>query len=190
METERNDKLARSKHELVGTVKSLAKLSELMLVSELDLTATNSKTVLEPRLSGEFLRVLSEFPAEAVEAAFRGWRDVSPFFPAVSDIRGLCEAWVRRKRELDEEIAKTAEQIKVEAAREAGELVDFADIKRELLAIAQFPTAPTERQERQKAAIERLRRSDAPPALQLTKEQIEARREQELEEIRRYEAGR
>ena len=137
-------------------------------------------------LNEEFLRVLSEYPAEAIESAFRGWRAVSPFFPAVSHILDLCMHWVRRQAEETEMRQRRLEREKLDAARAAGELVDFADIKKELLSIAVFPDKPNEHQKRQQAAIERLRRSEMPPALPLTPEQIKSRRADEQAEIRRY----
>lgn len=136
METENSGKLVQSNRGLAATVKSLSKPSELTLLNELDLTATNSKTVMEPRLSAEFLRVLSDFPAEAVEYAFRAWRDESPFFPSVSEIRGLCQAWVRRKSE-ERELQERAEQRKeVAEARERGELVEWVDVVRKFKEIS------------------------------------------------------
>lgn len=186
---ERNDKLVRSNSALAGTGKSFLTLQERSLLSELDLTATNSKTVLEPRLGAEFVRALVEFPAEAIEAAFRGWRDVSPYFPAISQIRELAQAWVKRQKEIADDNAALAEKQKIDTARQNGQLVDFADIKTELLSIAQFPVKTTERQRKQKVAIERLRRAEMPRAVQLTKQQIEDRRAAEQEEIRRYESN-
>lgn len=182
---DQKENLVPSKSGLAATGWSLAKPSEITLLNELDLTATNSKTVMEPRLSVEFLRALEKFPLECIEAAFRGWRDVSPYFPAISDIKELCQTWTRLQREETERLAREAERDKLEEKRAAGELVDFVDIKTELLKIAQFPAEPTPRQVKQRAAIERLKRAEVSPALQLTKEQIAARREAEQAEIQR-----
>lgn len=182
---ESNDKLVRSKQELAATGKFSLKLQEQSLLSELDLTATNSKTVLEPRLSAEFVRALSRYPAEAIEAAFRGWRDVSAFFPAISDIRQLCEHWVRRQAEIQADQEKQAQREQVEQARSAGELVDFGEIKQRLAEIAAKAEMPESRLIRFSAAVTTR---EIPPALPLTKEQIEARRAAEREEIERYKA--
>lgn len=153
------------------------------MLNELDLTATNSKTIVEPRLSGEFLRVLAEFPAGAVEAAFRGWRDVSPFFPAISDIRDLAQLWVKRKREACEQERQAEERKQAESARERGELIDFSDILRKLNdTVGKMPEPPHIRRERK--VRERAVVATA-PAVQMTQEQIEARREAEQAEIQR-----
>src|SRR4051812_27527174 len=132
MAMEENNKLTRQSRELSRTEASSLTLQERVLLLEMDLTATNAKVVLEPHLSSEFLRVLSSFPAEAIQAAFRGWRDVSPFFPSISDIRQLASHWVRRQAEIRADQEQAQRRREMEEARERGELVDFADIKKEL----------------------------------------------------------
>lgn len=125
---EPNDKLLRQSRELQPTEACSLTLPEKLLLSELDLTATNAKVALEPRIGKEFLRVLAEFPPEAIEAAFRGWRDVSPFFPAISDIRELCMLWVRRTAEACEMEEQSRRRREVDAARERGELIEWPDV--------------------------------------------------------------
>jgi len=169
----------------VATGKSLIKPSELTLVNELDLTATNCKTILEPRLSAEFLRALSEFSAEAVESAFRGWRDVSPYFPAISDIRELCVVWCREKNAQEEAVRRAEEKKAMDEGRACGELIDFADIQRQLARVADGCAIPEP--EKRRRQWNRERPQGAPPALHLTREQIEARKAAELAEIKRYE---
>ena len=127
---ETNDKLLRQSKELQPTEACSLTLPEKLLLSELDLTATNAKVALEPRIGKEFLRVLAEFPAEAIEAAFRGWREVSPFFPAISDIRELCVLWARRKAEEREYAEQAQWRQEVKAARERGELIEWPDVLR------------------------------------------------------------
>lgn len=101
---------------------------EITLLKEIRLTAANAKIVPGAEISEEFLRVLSNFPAEAVEAAFRGWRDVSPFFPAVCDIRELANLWVRRKAEEREYAEQAQRREELEAARERGELIEWPQV--------------------------------------------------------------
>lgn len=126
--------------------------------------------------------MFSETKPEALQWAFREHRKRSPYFPAISEIHGLlCEYRMKERHKRETEERQTLNQ-----ARERGELVDFTDIKKELLSIAQFPAEPTEHQRKQQAAIERLRRAEMPPAVCLTAQQIAERREKEREEIIRY----
>lgn len=180
---ETNDKLIRQSSALSPTGTSSLTLQETVLLSELDLTATNAKVALEPRIGKEFLRVLSNFPAEAIECAFRGWRDVSPFFPAISEIRELCMHWVRRQAEIKADEARAKEREQVEAARERGELINFAEMKAKLAEIAKHTQMPESRRMRFNAAVTT---QEIPPAIPMTKQQIDARRAKELEEIQRY----
>jgi hypothetical protein len=109
------------------------KPSEATLAKELDLTAENAKTELSPGLQKEFLRVFSKYPPEAIESAFRGWRDVSPFIPTVSDIRELLAVW-----KLAHDACVRAEERRNEVlARARGELIDFADIKEMLVRLSE-----------------------------------------------------
>lgn len=177
--------LVRPSSALTVTGKHSLKPQEVTLLREMDLTAANAKVELTPELSGEWLRVLHQFPAEAVEAAFRGWRDVSPFFPAISEIRDLCGLYVRRVREMKEAQQKAEEKQTTEAARDRGELIDFTDIVKKLNeTVGKMPEPPH---------IKRLRKSRQPEAVRvippvvLTQEQIDARREAEQKEIKRYE---
>ncbi len=127
--------------------------------------------------------MLADFPAEAVESAFRAWRDVSPFFPAISDIRELAALWVRRRNEEIEAERRELERRTIHVARERGELVNFTDIVKELEAqIGKIPEPPHIRRVRKMR--EQVTASTA-PALHLTREQIEARRETEQAEIQR-----
>lgn len=126
---ESSDKLVRSNNELVATGKSLLTLQEQSLLSELDLTATNSKTVLEPRLGAEFARALADLTAEEIEAGFRAWRAESPFFPAISDIRQKAMQWRRDMRLEREEQEQAERRRQLEAARErGGEILEFSEV--------------------------------------------------------------
>jgi hypothetical protein len=125
---EPNDKLVRRSSEMATTLAASLKPQEITLLREMRVTAANAKVTLVADLNEEFLRVLSEFPAEAVEVAFRGWRDVSPYFPAISDIRELCLLWVRRQAEAREEADRKRRREEIEAARGRGELIEWPDV--------------------------------------------------------------
>jgi hypothetical protein len=125
---EPNDKLIRQSSALSQTEASSLTLRETVLLSELDLTATNAKTVIEPRIGKEFLRALADLPAEAIEAGFRAWRDESPFFPAISDIRQHALLWLRRHREEQAEEAQARRRQEEAEARERGELIQWPDV--------------------------------------------------------------
>lgn len=84
--------------------------------------------ILSEDLNEEWLRVLSKFPSEAIESAFRAWRDVSPFFPAISEIRELCQGWVRIDAEVREEKERKVRQAEIEQARERGQLIEWPDV--------------------------------------------------------------
>lgn len=126
---EQPGKLARQSRELTGIGNHSLQPQEVTLLKELDLTATNAKTALTPELSKEWLRVLSSHPAEAIEAAFRRWREVSPFFPTIAEILGLVGAWHSERREEREAEERKQEKLRTEQARANGELVDVADIQ-------------------------------------------------------------
>lgn len=177
-----NKSLQRQSRELTASTKPSLEVSALTLAGELKLTAMNAKTDLDEQLVREFSRSLLDFDPECIREAFRAWRDESPFFPAVSDIRQLCRVWLRRKAEKELDAAIKQEKAKVEAARVRGDLIDFADIVKKLKDVAKMPESA---QNGRKTGV--VAQREMPPALPLTKEQIEQRREKELEEIRRYE---
>jgi hypothetical protein len=102
---------------------------EVTLLREMDLTAANAKVDLPQELSKEWLRVFSVHPAEAIEAAFRKWREMSRFFPAISEMLELIQDWHRVKREEREEAERRHEKLRTEQARARGELIEFADIR-------------------------------------------------------------
>jgi hypothetical protein len=66
----------------------------------------------------ELVRVLSGQPVEAIEWAFRTWRDGSPFVPAICEINELIQSWHRQKRQLEEEDKARLEKLATSAARE------------------------------------------------------------------------
>ena len=92
------------------------------------MTAANAKATVDSLLAAEFDRVFSGEPPQAIEWAFRAWRDESPYFPAILDIRKLIAGWHRKQREQAEEMTRRAERSKIEELRKRGELVEFSDI--------------------------------------------------------------
>ena len=127
---------------------------------------------MEPELSAEFARVFSGQPAEALAYAFACWREVSAFLPTISDIRAQLKTWHRNKAEIESKLLRGRLEAERETARARGELLDFNEIKSELVHIAQMPIAPNAHQQNFRRAMEQMRRIDAPPAVALTKEQL------------------
>lgn len=101
----------------------------------------NAKTELDEFLVAEFSRALLDFPPEAIETAFRNWRDVSPYFPAISNIRELCILWVRHFGEDREMEERAQRQREAEAARERGELLEWSDVLEKFAEIVERATA-------------------------------------------------
>jgi hypothetical protein len=89
----------------------------------------NAKVEPSPVLSAEFFRVLRTEPAAAIEWAFRQWRDESDFFPTIHEVKELVATWHRAKADKDRARLEHEERERVKAAREKGELIDFATIK-------------------------------------------------------------
>lgn len=125
---EANNKLVPRSSAITPTSTASLKPQEITLLREMRLTAANAKIALSTELNEEFLRVLSDYPAEAVEAAFRGWRDVSQYFPPICDIRELANLWVRRKAEEREYAEQSQRREELEAARERGELIEWPHV--------------------------------------------------------------
>lgn len=148
------------------------------------LSALNSKSEPESELVSEFSRKFSNEPPEAIQAAFRAWRDISPFFPTIADIAELLFTWHRLKAEEYQAQQQAAEKQKITEAREKGELVEFTDILKQLdKTVGKMPEPPHIQRQRKS----RPTTSPTIPSVQLTKEQIDARREKEREEIKRAE---
>ncbi len=96
------------------------------------MTAANAKATVDSLLSAEFDRVFSGEAPEAIEWAFRVWRDEAPFFPTILDIRQLLASWHRKQREQADAKTKRQEKAEIEEMRKRGELVDFADIVKQM----------------------------------------------------------
>jgi len=95
---------------------------------QIHLTAMNAKSEPASELVAEFARVFKREPVEAIEYAFRAWRDESPFFPSVYDIREKVRAWHRAKADEERAHREHEERKQNEAARQKGNLYGFADV--------------------------------------------------------------
>jgi hypothetical protein len=151
------------------------------------LTALNAKSEPEAELTREFMRVLTKEPPAAVQWAFQAWRDTSPYFPAVSDIRKLLKDWHRGVRERIALEARLEERFLLDERRAQGQIPDFAEIVEKLREVsAQQECEPAKRERTYRQRMEMRRVSLAAGGLLLSEEQIRARRQKELDEIRRY----
>lgn len=149
------------------------------------LTALNAKSEPESELVAEFDRVFSRESPEAIQWAFQVWREQSPFFPAVSEIRKLVIDWHRGQREQAALRAQLDERFLLQEGRKRGEVLAFDEIVKQLKQVADEARPESEERERQ-FRHRMLKAAMALPTIQLTEDQIRARREKELQEIRRY----
>lgn len=85
--------LVKRSSELNAVSKPSLMPQEIMLGKEMELTRQNSKVEVETGLAAEFYRVFAEEKPEAIQWAFRKWRDQSAFFPAISEIKSLLAEW-------------------------------------------------------------------------------------------------
>jgi hypothetical protein len=183
-----NQELQPRKSELTVVDKTSLTASEKMLAVEMHLTALNAKSVPELELVAEFSRSFAHFPPAAIQFAFRKWRESEWGFPAISQIFGLCALWTKQQR-AEREAAERAQEKRLEdEARKGGQLLDFAELRKKLADLAAtkaMPEAERQRREFERGIAERMAKATAPPALTLTPQEIEARREQERIEIER-----
>jgi hypothetical protein len=123
-----DDKLVRRQadHSALSTL-SLTP-SENALAREIHITRVNAKAEPDEFMDQELVRVLSGQPVEAIEWAFRTWRDGSPFVPAICEINELIQSWHRQKRQLEEEDKARLEKLATSAARERGEVVTWPQV--------------------------------------------------------------
>ena len=158
-----------------------------MLATEMYRTAANAKIQLDPLLASEFDRVFGGEPVEALRWAWGVWRARSPFFPAICDVISLLKDFHRGERERQEEAARRQERQLLEEGRRKGLVPEFAETVRELHAVLANIGEEPEHVARMRRFRERIARASvAIGTLQLSDEQIEARRTREREEIRRY----
>lgn len=182
-----NNQLARQQQGLSVANKQSLTDSQRTLAVEIHLSTLDSKSEPPSELVAEFARNFEEEQPTTIQWAFREHRLESKFFPSISEIRVLVE---RRRRELweaSEEERKCQERADREQARAAGKLVDVAEVREAIReTVKRFPAPPhIERHHRAQEAAERF----STPPLQLTAEQIEARRQAERTEIENYQRG-
>ena len=161
--------------------------SQQTLAVQMHVTALNAKSEPEPELVAEFDRRFSKEPPGALLWAFEAWRDASPFFPAVSDIRKLLRDWHRAARERQELDARLDEKFLLEERRKQGQVPDFAEVVKQLQEVCGKQEAePTKHERTFRDRMEMKRISLATATMTLSDEEIRARRQKELEEIRQY----
>lgn len=90
------------------------------LLRQIHITRQNACSQPDVWLDEEFLRVFANEPIEAVEFAFRCWRDQSPYFPKISEIRELIANWRANYTIREADARRRREQADMEAARAAG----------------------------------------------------------------------
>jgi hypothetical protein len=181
------DRLQRRQTGLRTTNGPSLTASQGTLAIQVHLTALNAKITLDEEglLTAEFDRVFSRESPEAIQWAFQVWRERSPFFPAVSEIRKLVIEFKRGQREQMELQAQMDERFLLEERRRQGQVPDFVEVLKQLRAIAD--ESKPEHMERQQRFDQRIQRiSVAASTLDLTPEQIQARRDKERAEIARY----
>lgn len=147
----------------------------------------NSKTNLDGDLVAEWLRVLGGESADAITWAFREHRTHSPYFPTFSEVFGLLREYRGKERDAAEERDKAKYRAEIDQARREGKLVDLAEVTNRIKKIAKgFPEPQATRRLRE---MRRPETAATTPTLQLTREQIEARKQAEQEEIARCREG-
>ena len=117
--------------------------SQQTLAVEMHLTALNAKIRLDSELVKEFRYVFDSETPDAIRWAWREWRNRSPYFPALAEIRRLHADWHRRQREAAREAEQAAEREQMEEARKSGQLADIAELKVKLAQIATAKGVPT-----------------------------------------------
>jgi hypothetical protein len=182
------DKLQPRSNALSTTSARSLTASQGTLAIQIHLTALNAKVTLDDEgvLAAEFDAVFSKESPVAIQWAFRVWRDKSPYFPAISEIRALIAEWRRGERERQELESRMEEKFLLEERRKQGQVPDFTEVVKQLKAVcdqtAEVPHIMREREFRQR--INRI--AMAAGTLELTPEEIAARREKERAEIERY----
>jgi len=113
---EKQDKLVPQRKELQILAKPSLTPSESALTRELDITAANSKTELNPELSEELFRLYAEHPPEVIEWVFREHRKESDFFPGIARINSLLKRYqgekLKQKKALLAEIEREEDATK------------------------------------------------------------------------------
>jgi hypothetical protein len=180
-----DDRLQRRQNALSVASETSLTASSQMLGLQMHLTALNAKSEPEAELVSEFDRVFSKEPPEAIQWAFGVWREKSPFFPAIANVRSLVNEWRRGQREQAALRAQLDEKFLLEEGRKRGDVLDFGETVKLLKQVADDAKPDSAERERQ-FKHRMLRAALALPTIQLTEEQIRERREGERREIARY----
>lgn len=106
-----------------------------MLAVELHLTALNAKTEPASEMVSELSRALADESAVALQWAFRKWRDKSPYFPSVHDVRVLVREYEIAERDRKAAEMAAREKRETEARRVRGECWGLADVLKRFKAI-------------------------------------------------------
>jgi hypothetical protein len=148
----------------------------------------NAKMTLDEEglLMAEFDRVFSRETPESIRWAFQVWRDRSPFFPALSEVRTLIAEWHRSRREAAEAEASRREKVAIEKARKEGKLMEFAEVVKHLQEITAAHPEPEHLKRHREFNLRMQRVAPAVGTLHMSEEEIRARREKERAELRRY----
>lgn len=187
-----NQNLVPQRSDLSVANKISLTVSQQTLAVQMHLTSLNAKSEPESELVAEFDRSFSSEPTEALEWAFKAWRDKSQFFPAISDIRQLLKDWHRGEREQQAIRDSLRDRMATEEARAAGMVPDLKDVVEQLREIAKMPE-PVFMQRQRKFEQRAATVNYATPAIVMTPEQIMKRVEWERSnpkvqaEVSRYE---
>jgi hypothetical protein len=155
-----------------------------MLVKQIFLTRLNSKSEPADDLEAEILRKFHREDPEAIEWVFDAWREQSPFFPSISDIRKLLFDYRRGVREQEELKARMDEKLLLEERRQQGQVVEYGEVLKQLREIAaKVPELPVRKPQMSSRMIGLMQIA---PTLNLSEDQIRARRERERAECERY----
>ena len=104
-----------------GALQAFSRQSlDIVLATEMHVTRLNAKAEPDELLDSEFMRCFACEDPEAVQWAFSEWREKSPFWPAISDIRHLVGLWHAERRRVREFNRTRDEREDRRKAREAG----------------------------------------------------------------------
>jgi hypothetical protein len=126
--TAMDDKLVHRRSELAPLSAISLTPSQKTLAQQINITAQNAKVEVGEDLVSELASEFTKEPPEAIEWAFRTWRNASPFMPAICDIHNLIQSWHRVKRQLEEEEQRRVEKLATAAARDRGEVVTWPEV--------------------------------------------------------------
>jgi hypothetical protein len=157
-----------------------------MLAVQMHLTNLNAKSEMPAELIAEFDRCFSNEPVPALKWAFRVWRDQSSFHPGIADIRKLLKEWRRGERERLELEARMDERFLLEEGRRQGQVLSFGEVVRQVQEAVKKMPQPEHEKKEERFAQKMASISQIIPTLNLSEEQIAARRARERNECEKY----